>query len=280
MKVLEAPPAPEVRMSNGLTIPQLGLGTWPLKGDEATAAVRIALSIGYRLVDTAEAYENEEAVGKGIRDAGVPRDQLFLTTKLNRQWHSRTGVRQACEASLARLGMSYIDLFLIHWPNPDQDRYVEAFEGMGALVAAGLVRSIGVSNFKPAHLEKLFAAGLCPQLNQIQLDPYRQREDAVSLHKKHGITTGTWSPLDRNSGMLKEPAILAIAEQHGRTPAQVVLRWHVQNGYVATPKSANPQRQLENLDVFGFELNEAQMDALRALNRADVKIVDSDVFWH
>lgn len=280
MKVLEIKPAPEVRMNNGLTIPQLGLGTWPLKGEEAATAVRNALNMGYRLIDTAEAYKNEEGVGKGIRDADVRRDQVFVTTKFNRRWHSRTGVRQACEASLARLGVDYIDLFLVHWPNPDQDRYVEAFEGMVALVEAGLVRSIGVSNFKLAHLERLFAAGLSPQLNQIQLDPYRPREDVVAFHKKHEIITESWSPLDRDGGMLRDPVIHAIAEQCDRTPAQVVLRWHVQNGYVTVPKSANQQRQRENLDIFNFELSEAQMNTLSTLQRIDVKIEDSDVFGH
>lgn len=280
MKESALQPVPVITMKNGITIPQLGLGTWPMLGDEATTAVRNAIDMGYRLIDTAENYENEAAVGKGVRESSVPREQIFVTTKFNRRWHSRTGVREACEGNLARLGLDYIDLLLIHWPNPDQDRYVEAFAAMEDLVRAGLVRSIGVSNFKPTHLQKLFDAGLFPQLNQIQLDPWRRREDSVACHKQNGILTETWSPLDRDGGMLKDPVIHAIASETGRTPVQVVLRWHVQSGYVTVPKSANPQRQRENLDIFGFSLSADQMQRLNALGRNDVEILDSDVFGH
>lgn len=272
--------APGVPMKNGLSVPQLGLGTWPLRGSAATEAVSNAIGADYRLIDTAEAYENEEAVGAGIRASGVPRDQIFITTKFNSGWHSKAGVRMACEGSLRRLRTEYIDLFLIHWPNPWQDRYVEAFEGIMELVEEGLIRSAGVSNFKPRHLERLFAAGFFPQLNQIQLDPLRPRQEEVAFHRKHGIVTESWSPLDRDGGLLREPAILSIANGIHRTPGQIVLRWQVQKGYVTVPRSAHPQRQAENLNVFNFTLTEAQMDVLDNLADPSAKIEDSDVFGH
>lgn len=272
--------APRLTMMNGATIPVLGLGTWPMRDEEARQAVRTALNNGYRLIDTAEAYENEEAVGEGIRTSRIPREEVFLTTKFNREWHSRAGVRKACEASLRRLKMEYIDLYLIHWPNPKQDRYVEAFEGMMELVEKGLIRSAGVSNFKPAHLQRLIAAGLFPQVNQIQLDPYRPRVDDVAFHQQHGIVVETWSPLDRDGSLLKEPVVLSIAQQLSKTPGQIVLRWHVQKGYVTVPKSANPQRQLENLNLFDFTLSPEQIAQLNGLVRADAEIVDSDVVGH
>ena len=272
--------ARRIRLPDGLEIPQLGLGTWPLKGPQAANAVRSAIELGYRLIDTAEAYENEEAVGEGIRSSGVAREQLFITTKFNRQWHSRTGVRQACEASLRRLRTDYIDLYLIHWPNPKQDRYVEAFEGMLDLVQAGLIRSAGVSNFKPQHLERLLTRGLRPQLNQIQLDPYRPRAQEVSFHQQHGIVTESWSPLDRDGGLLHEGVVATIAQELSRSAAQVVLRWHVQKGFVTVPKSGDPQRQRDNLDIFNFELTSAQMGQLDALADNTARIEDSDIFGH
>lgn len=251
-----------------------------MRDAEARRAVRTAINNGYRLIDTAEAYENEEAVGEGIRTSRIPREQVFVTTKFNKEWHSRTSVRKACEASLRRLKMEYIDLYLIHWPNPQQDRYVEAFEGMLELVDAGLIRVAGVSNFKPTHLQRLFAVGLRPQLNQIQLDPYRPRLDDVAFNHQHGILIESWSPLDRDGGLLKEPLVLSLARELEKTPAQIVLRWHVQKGYVTVPKSANPQRQLENLDVFRFALTQEQMSLLDELHRNDAEIVNSDVFGH
>jgi len=168
-------PAPLLTLSNGVEMPRLGLGTWPMNDAEAAETVALALDMGYRLIDTAENYENERGVGEGIRRSGVARGELFVTTKFNRKWHSVEGARQACEASLERLGLDYIDLFLVHWPNPDQGRYVEAFEGLVKLQEAGLVRAIGTSNFKPAHLQQLFDRGLCPQVNQIHLDPWHAR---------------------------------------------------------------------------------------------------------
>ncbi|MGV0715253.1 aldo/keto reductase [Mycolicibacterium sp. XJ662] len=273
-------PAPTVTLLNGVEMPTLGLGTWPMDDAESVDAVAGALRLGYRLLDTAENYENERGVGEGIRKSGIDRAEVFVTTKFNRRWHSVEGARQACEASLKRLGLDYLDLLLVHWPNPDQDTYVEAVEGLVQLLDAGLVRAIGTSNFKPAHLQRLFDNGMTPHVNQVQLDPYHLRPDLVALHRDRGIITQTWSPLGRGNEMLSDPAITAAADRHGRSPAQVVLRWHVQQGFVPTPKSADPDRQRENLDVFDFTLSDDDMAALGSLDRPDPEMLDADTFGH
>ena len=272
--------ADTVALAGGVQLPQMGLGTWPMNDDEAAVAVKSALQIGYRHLDTAENYRNEVGVGQGIRDSGVAREEVFVTTKFNKEWHSVEGARTACEASLKRLGLDYVDLLLIHWPNPAQDRYVQAFEGLLKLRDAGLVRAVGVSNFKVAHLQKLFDAGLTPQVNQIELSPTRPRKELVALHRAHGIVTESWSPLDRGGDLLKADAIQKAAAAHGVTPAQVVLHWHVQQGLVAIPKSADPERQRLNLDVFGFALSAAEMAAIDALEQPEPKLLDADRFGH
>lgn len=272
--------APRTLLANGVEMPQLGLGTWPMNDAEAATAVANALRIGYRLIDTAENYGNERGVGEGIRTSGISRPEVFVTSKFNRQWHSVEGARTACEASLERLGLDYLDLLLIHWPNPDQDRYVEAFHGLQRLLDAGLVRAIGTSNFKPAHLQKLFDQGLTPHINQIQLDPYHLRSDLVAIHNAKGIVTETWSPLGRGNQMLADPVITAVAQQHGRTTAQIVLRWHTQRGFIPTPKSADPVRQAQNLDIFDFTLSDAEIAALNGLDRPDPTMFDADSFGH
>lgn len=272
--------APTLTLANGVEIPQLGLGTWPMNDAEAARAVATALELGYRLIDTAENYGNERGVGEGIRKASVPRDEIFVTTKFNREWHSYEGVEQACAASLERLGLEYIDLFLIHWPNPDQDRFVEAFLGMINLLDRGLVRAIGTSNFKPAHLQRLLDLGLTPHLNQIQLDPWHRRDDLLALHRAQGIATQSWRPLGCGNEMLSDPVITAIAGHHGRTPAQVVLRWTVQQGIATAPKSSNPERMAQNLNVFDFSLSDEEMAALDRLGRDDPAMLDADTFGH
>lgn len=273
-------PAPTVTFANGVKMPQLGLGTWPMNDAEAAVAVAQAIQLGYRLVDTAENYENERGVGEGVRNSGVPREEVFVTTKFNRKWHSIDGARQACEASLERLGLDYIDLLLVHWPNPDQNRYVEAYQGLVKLLEAGLVRSIGTSNFKPAHLQRLFDIGLVPHLNQIQMDPYHRRDDLVALHREKGIITEAWRPLGCGNAMQNDPVITAIAARHGRTAAQVLLRWQVQQGFVTTPKSADATRQAQNLDIFSFALSAEDMAALDGLDRPDPEMFDADSFGH
>ncbi|GAA0793606.1 aldo/keto reductase [Marinobacterium sediminicola] len=273
-------PAPTLTLANGIEMPQVGLGTWPLNDQQAAEAVTTALELGYRMIDTAENYNNEVGVGQGIRNASVPRDQVFVTTKFNRQWHGFEGAQTACEASLQRLGLDYIDLLLIHWPNPDQDRFVEAYLGLLNLQDKGLVRAIGTSNFKPAHLQRLLALGLTPQVNQIQLDPYHRRDDLISLHQSKGIVTESWRPLGCGNAMLADPVVTGIAAAHQCTPAQIVLRWAVQQGFATAPKSANPARMAENLSLFDFALSDSEMAALDQLGRDDPEMLDADSFGH
>ena len=276
------PTAPTVPLRNGLALPVIGLGTWPLRGDEAAAAVRTALESGYRLVDCAENYRNEDGVGQGLRDSGVPREEVVITTKFNKEWHSVDGVHQAWRASTERLGVEYLDVFMVHWPNPGQDRYVDAVRGLAALLEDGSIRAIGVSNFSPAHLRRVEEeTGLVPDLNQIQLSPYASRREHRNYHREHGIVTESWSPIGGSSeGLRSDPVVAAIAQELGRTPTQVVLRWHVQTGLVAVPKSGNPGRIAENLDVFGFELTPEQMDRMDALDRGEVNVADPEAFGH
>lgn len=267
-------------LRSGVRIPLIGLGTWPLTGEDATAAVTQAIAHGYRHVDTAENYANEAAVGEGIRRSGIERGQLFLTTKFNTRWHSRLGVRDAFGEAVKRLGTDYLDLFLVHWPNPAQGRFVEACEGLQQLVDEGSVRAWGVSNFKPAHLRLVQAAGLKVPLNQVQVDPEHGQPEQLGYQREHGILTAAYSPLGRNGGFLSHPAVSGPARQLGKTPAQIVLRWHVQHGRVAVPKSANYERQRENLDVFSFALTQRQLDAIDALETGAPPRLDSDIYFH
>ena len=274
--------APTLPLRHGAEIPVLGLGTSPLVGADSVRQVRTALESGYRLIDTAENYHNEDAVGQAIRDIGMNRNEIYITTKFNRRWHDVDGVRQAYEASLRRLGVDYIDLMLVHWPNPDQDRYVEAVQGLQALLDSGGLRAIGTSNFKPAHLERVLdETGITPDVNQIQLSPYSTRNESREYHAAHDIVTEAYSPLGASSSDLRgDPVITGIAKDHGKSPTQVVLRWHVQLGLVAIPRSSNPGRIAENIDIFDFGLTEQEMSKISALDRGESVATDSDVFGH
>jgi 2,5-diketo-D-gluconate reductase A len=273
--------APTLPLANGARIPHLGLGTWPLDDAGAEKAVAVAVENGYRLVDTAENYENERGVGRGLRASGVPREELFVTTKFNRRWHSVDGVQQAFEQSAERLGVDYVDLLLVHWPNPDQNRYVEAFEGIVALLREGLVRAAGVSNFTPEQvLQVIDATGVTPDVNQIQLNPYIAQVPWREFATQHGIVVEGYSPLWRGDDLLDEPVVAETARTHGRTPGQVVLRWHVQLGTVPVPKSADPRRQAENLAVFDFALTDDEMAAISGLDRGSELATDPAAFGH
>jgi len=274
--------APTLPLRNGAEIPVLGLGTSPLQGAESAAQVRAALEAGYRLIDTAENYRNEDAVGQAIRDSAIDRSEVFITTKFNRRWHSVDGVRQAYEASLERLGVDYIDLVLAHWPNPDQDRYVDAVRGLEAVLKDTGLRAIGTSNFKPAHLQRVLdETGITPDVNQIQLSPLSTRKESREYHAAHGIVTESYSPLGASSDELRnDPVITQIAKDHGKSPTQVVLRWHIQLGLVAIPRSSNPGRIAENIDIFDFELTEQEMGTISGLDRGESVVTDSDVFGH
>ena len=273
--------APTVQLIHGSAMPVLGFGTSPLQGAEAATAVRTAIETGYRLIDTAENYHNEDAVGRGIRESGIDRAELFVTSKFNRQWHSVAGVQRAHEASLDRLGLDYLDLLLVHWPNPDQDHYVDAVRGLGELLDSGALRAIGTSNFKPAHLQRVLdETGIVPDVNQIQLNPYTTREASRAFDAEHQIVTESYSPIGANSDLRSDPVINEVARHHGKSAAQVILRWHVQLGLVPIPKSGNPDRMAENFDIFDFELADADMDAITRLDRGENQATDSDVFGH
>ena len=268
-----------IRMNDGVQIPQIGFGVWQVENAEAPKAVETAIRAGYRSIDTAAIYGNEEGVGIGIRDSGVPRDQLFITTKL---WNDQQGAKSALKAfedSLNRLRLAYVDLYLIHWPTPRANRYVESWKALAEIKNSGRAKSIGVSNFQIAHLERLLGeTGIVPSINQIELHPRFQQKALREFHAKHGIVTESWSPLGRGRAM-KDPLIAGIAAKHGRTAAQVTLRWHIQNGLVAIPKSVTPARIVENFDVFGFELTNDDMAKIGTLDNNRGRIgPDPDLF--
>ena len=276
-----ADPAPTIDLPHGARMPRLGLGTWPLGDREAERVVAEAIGMGYRLIDTAHAYGNEEGVGRGLRASGVPREEIFVATKLNAEWHGVREAHEAFEMSAAKLGVDWIDLLLIHWPNPRRDRYVEAFAGLVELLGEGRLRAVGVSNFKPAHLERVIGAtGVAPDVNQIELNPYVSRAEARAHDEGLGSATQSWSPLGKGGGLLAEPVIVAVATAYGRSPAQVVLRWHLQLGCVPIPKSSDPGRLRENISVFDFSLGEDEMRSISALDRGEGAAVDSDVYGH
>nr|WP_145489749.1 MULTISPECIES: aldo/keto reductase [Streptomyces] len=254
---------PAHTLNNGTTIPALGLGTWPLDDTAAERAVRDALGLGYRLVDTAVNYRNETGVGRALADAGVPREELVVTTKLPGRHHGYQETLASFEESRRRLGVEYVDLYLIHWPNPRVGKYVDSWKAMIKLREDGLIRSIGVSNFTPEHIVRLEKeTGVLPSVNQIELHPLFPQEELRAFHADQGILTESWSPLGRGGHLLGDPRVAQIADEHGVSPGQVLLRWHVQLGALPIPKSADPGRQRANLDVFGFELDSDQMAAI------------------
>ena len=274
--------APTTTLRSNIEIPVIGLGTWPMRGAEGVTAVRTAIETGYRLVDTAENYENEDAVGQGIAQSGVDRSEIIVTTKFNRRWHSADGVAETFRNSAKRLGVDYIDILMVHWPNPDQGDYPDAVRGLASLLANGDIRAIGVSNFKPAHLRRVIdETGVVPDLNQIQLSPYHARNETRAFDREFGIVTESWSPIGAASDALRsDPVITEIASRHGKTTTQTVLRWHTQLGLVAIPKSSDPGRMQENLDIFDFELTEDELATISGLDRGEADITDSDEFGH
>lgn len=258
---------PPIILNNGVEMPQLGFGVWQVPDDEAEQAVTTALEAGYRSIDTAAIYGNEEGTGKAVAAAGLPREDVFVTTKL---WNSDQGydsTLRAFDTSLAKLGLEYVDLYLIHWPVPSADKYVDTYRAFEKLLADGRARAIGVSNFLPEHLERLIAeTSVIPAVNQIELHPHLQQHASREYHAEQGIATEAWSPLGSGKGLLEVPAIVAIAQKHDRTPAQVVLRWHLQLGNVVIPKSVTPSRIKENIEVFDFSLDAEDLAAISALN--------------
>ncbi|MCB5908954.1 aldo/keto reductase [Streptomyces pinistramenti] len=260
---------PDVTLNNGVTIPQLGFGVFQVDDDKATAAVLAALEAGYRSIDTAAIYANEPGVGRALATSGIPRDDLFLTTKLWNDDQGYDSTLTAFDASLARLGLDYVDMYLIHWPTPARDRYLDTWRAIEKLHADGRIRTIGVSNFQPEHLQRLLEnTDITPAVNQIELHPYLQQERLRAFHGEHGIATEAWSPLAQGA-LLQNPVLTSLAERHGKSPAQVVLRWHLQLGNIVIPKSVTPARIRENIDVFGFSLADDEMAALAGLDRGE-----------
>ncbi|MEV6265057.1 aldo/keto reductase [Streptomyces sp. NPDC051784] len=261
------PTVPTVTLNNGVTIPQLGFGVFQVPDDETAAAVTSALDAGYRSIDTAAVYGNEAGVGRALASSGLPREELFVTTKL---WNADQGydaALRAFDASLAKLGLDHVDLYLIHWPTPARDLYTETWRALEKLLADGRIRAAGVSNFQPAHLRRLSEeSSLVPAVNQVELHPGLQQSELRAVHAESGIATEAWSPLAQGA-LLGDEVLTSIAARHGRTPAQVVLRWHLQLGNVVIPKSVTPERIRQNIDVFGFELTAADMDAIAGLDR-------------
>jgi diketogulonate reductase-like aldo/keto reductase len=252
-------------LADGTSLPALGLGTWPMDDAEAERAVAEAVGAGYRLVDTAANYGNETGTGRGVARSGVAREDLVVTTKLPGRHHGYDETLASFEESRRRLGLDYVDLYLIHWPLPRVDRYVDSWRAMIKLQQEGVVRSIGVSNFTAEHVDRLEReTGVLPTVNQIEMHPLFPQEELRARMTAQGVAVESWSPLGRGGEVLADPAVTAAAAAHGRTPSQVVLRWHVQLGVVPIPKSADPGRQRENLDVFGFDLTEQEMAAISA----------------
>jgi 2,5-diketo-D-gluconate reductase A len=262
---------PNITLNDGTTIPQLGFGVFQIEPDQTAEAVRTALEIGYRHIDTAEMYRNEKGTGDGVRASGLDRDEVYITSKLNNGFHEPDAARRAMDATLSELGFDHVDLFLIHWPLPtlyDGD-FVSTWKVLEEFKRDGRARSIGVSNFQVKHLERLAEeCEVVPAVNQIEVHPYFTNEEVRAYGQEHGIATEAWSPIAQG-GVLGDPAVVAIADTAGRTPAQVVLRWHIQRGDIIFPKSATPSRMKENFEIFDFELGDRDVQAISALHRGE-----------
>ena len=270
-----------VRLADGGLVPRIGLGTWPMDDAQAERVVAEAVGLGYRLVDTAFAYGNETGVGRGLKASGVPREDVFVTTKFNRESHSVAGVTRAFEDSARKLGVEYVDLMLVHWPNPSYGRYVEAWEGLVALHELGKVRHIGVSNFLPVHLERIVAAtGVTPVLDQLQVNPRHQQREARAYNAAHGVLTQSWSPLGQGNGLVELPLFADLAHKHGCTPGQVILGWHLAQGLVTIPKSSDAQRLRDNLAAADVVLDPTDVALLAALDGTEPNVADPNVFGH
>jgi 2,5-diketo-D-gluconate reductase A len=270
---------PAVRLNDGADVPQFGFGVFQIPTEQTVTAVRTALDAGYRHIDTAQMYGNEAEVGQAIAESGVAREEIFVTTKLDNGYHAYEAALGALDESLRRLGFDYVDLFLIHWPRPQEGRYVETWTAQEKLKADGKARSIGVSNFTVEHLERLAErTGTVPAVNQIELHPQFPQAPLRAYHAEHGIATEAWSPIGQGGDLLQDGRLRALADGHGRTPAQIVLRWHIQLGNIVFPKSVTPERIRENIDVFDFELSADDMAVVDGLDTGTRKGPDPNRF--
>jgi 2,5-diketo-D-gluconate reductase A len=261
---------PMLKMNDGNQIPQLGFGVFQIDPDETTESVRTALDVGYRLIDTAQGYHNEEAVGEALGNSGIAREDVFVTTKLTNSKQGRDKTLAAFDDSMRKLRLDVLDLFLIHWPVPKADLYVETWKAFDELRREGRIRSIGVSNFTPEHLQRLFdETGVVPTINQVELHPQFPQEELRAFHTEHGILTEAWAPLGQGKGLLADPVLAEVGRSKNKSPAQVVLRWHLQLGNVVIPKSVTPSRIRENFDVFDFSLDDAEMQQIAGLSTGE-----------
>lgn len=271
----------QLELNDGTTLPAIGFGTYPLQGEDGTAALVGALEAGYRLLDTAVNYENEAEVGEALRRSGLQREEVLVASKIPGRHHAYDDAIASVRGSLERLGVERTDLHLIHWPNPSQGKYVEAWRALVQLQRDGLVRSIGVSNFTEEHLARIIDdTGVVPAVNQVELHPRFPQERMREVHERLGIRTEAWSPMGKRRAPLEEEAVTAAAAAHGVSPGQAILRWHVQVGSLPIPKSADRARQEQNLDVFGFELTAAEVDAISGLAEADGRLFGGDPDTH
>jgi 2,5-diketo-D-gluconate reductase A len=272
------PPVPSIMLNNGVPIPQLGFGTYQIEPKDTREAVGTALEIGYRHIDTAQMYGNEKEVGQAVRDSGLPRAEVFLTSKLNNSFHAYSDALTAFARSLDDLDVEYLDLFLIHWPLPAVGDFTETWQALEEVYAAGRVKAVGVSNFQPSHLNRLLRnRTVVPAVNQIEVHPYLVQDEVRAFDAEHGIATEAWSPIAQGK-VLGDPALVAIAERLGRSTAQVTLRWHIQRGDIVFPKSGARDRMEENFRLFDFELSDADMAAITALDRGERTGPDPDTF--
>ncbi|MDF2976210.1 MAG: oxidoreductase [Actinomycetospora sp.] len=270
---------PGIELNNGTTIPQLGFGVFQIDPSDTAEAVTTALEAGYRHIDTAQMYGNEAEVGEAIAKSDIPRDQLWITTKCNNSNHGYDDAQSALEESLQKMGLDHVDLYLIHWPLPGKDLYVETWKGFEKAQSDGKVRTIGVSNFQPHHLDRLLEeTDTVPAVNQIELHPHMQQAGLRSYHERHGIRTEAWSPIGQGRGLLDAPELSEIAQAHGKSPAQVVLRWHVQIGNIVFPKSSTAERIRENYAIFDFELRDDEVETINGMERAERLGPDPDKF--
>jgi 2,5-diketo-D-gluconate reductase A len=258
---------PTIRLNNGVEIPQFGFGVFQVPPEDTAKTVRAAFDAGYRHIDTAQMYRNEEGVGRALAESGLARDEVFLTTKLSNDGHGYDSAIRKLDESLQKLGTDHVDLYLIHWPRPREDRYVDTWRGFEKALAEGKTRAIGVSNFTVATLERLAKeTDTVPAVNQIELHPRFTQDELRTYHAGHGIATEAWSPIGQGQGLLDDPLLAELGKKYGKTPAQVVLRWHIQLGNIVFPKSMHPERMRENIDIFDFELADDDVAAITGLN--------------
>lgn len=269
--------APLITMNDGHQIPAIGLGTFQIRGGAGLDQVLTAIQDGYRLLDTSTNYDSEGIVGEAIRRSGIPRSEFFVTTKLPGKYHHYEDALMMIQESLFRMGLDYFDLYLIHWPLPKRGLYVEAWQALVTAQKLGLIRSIGVSNFEPEHLDKIIEeTGVTPAINQIEIHPYWVQERMVKANEERGIVTEAWSPLGRGSAALKEAVITELADKYEKNPAQIILRWHTQRGVLPIPKSRNLLHQRENLDIYDFKLSQTELERINLLEKANGRIDDQD----